>query len=106
MKNNGKLASDFKNDHWCYEHAIATYALGEALILTRAFGENIAQLEEAVLASGQFLINSQHTGGGWDYGYSEDSQRGGDLSIVGWHLQALKACKQSGLEFENLRSCA
>ena len=106
MKNNGKLASDFKNEHWCYEHAIATYALGEALILTRAFGENIAQLEEAVLASGQFLINSQHTGGGWDYGYSEDSQRGGDLSIVGWHLQALKACKQSGLEFKNLRSCA
>lgn len=106
MKNNGKLASDFKNDHWCYEHAIATYALGEALILTRAFGENIAQLQEAVLASGQFLINSQHTGGGWDYGYSEDSQRGGDLSIVGWHLQALKACKQTGLDFKNLRTCA
>jgi len=106
MKNNGKMATDFKDDHWCYEHAIATYALGEALILTRAFDEHLFQLEEAVQASGQFLINSQHRGGGWDYAYREDSQRGGDLSIVGWHLQALKACKHTGLEFKNLRNCA
>jgi hypothetical protein len=70
MKNNGKLATDLKDDHWCYEHAIATYALAEAYTLcTKSFGENINQLEEAVQASGQFLINSQHSGGGWDYGH-------------------------------------
>ncbi|MFT6239944.1 MAG: hypothetical protein ACJAQT_002027 [Akkermansiaceae bacterium] len=104
MKNNGKLATDLKDDHWCYEHAIATYALAEAYTLcTKSFGENINQLEEAVQASGQFLINSQHSGGGWDYAYSEDSARGGDVSIVGWHLQALKACKLTGLDFKNLR---
>ncbi len=107
MKNNGKLASDFKNKHWPYEHAIATYALAEAYTLcVKSFGENIYQLEEAVQTSGQFLINSQHQSGGWDYAYSEDSTRGGDVSIVGWHLQALKACQLSGLEFKNLRkSC-
>jgi len=107
MKNNGKLATDFKDNHWCYEHAIAVYALAEAYTLcVKSFGENIHQLEEAVLASGQFMINSQHQGGGWDYGYSEDSGRGGDTSIVGWHLQALKACKYTGLDFKNITSCS
>jgi len=106
MKNNGKMATDFKDNHWCYEHAIAVYALAEGYTLcVKSFGENIDQLEEAVQASGQFLINSQHTGGGWDYAYSEDSARGGDVSIVGWHLQALKAMKFTGLDFKNLTRC-
>lgn len=106
LKNKGKLATDFKDDHWCYEHAIATYALAEAYTLcVRSFGENIPQLREAIESSGQFLINSQHQGGGWDYAYREDSGRGGDVSIVGWHLQALKACKLTGLDFSNLTRC-
>ena len=106
MKNNGKLGSDFKDNHWCYEHAIATYALAEAYTLcVKGFHENIVQLDEAVQASGQFLINSQHQGGGWDYAYIEDSGRGGDVSIVGWHLQALKACKYTGLDFSNMSRC-
>jgi len=106
MKNNGKLATDFKDNHWCYEHSIAVYALAEAYTLcVKSFGENINQLEDAVMASGQFMINSQHKEGGWDYAYSEDSGRGGDVSIVGWHLQALKACKYTGLDFANLPRC-
>ena len=106
MKNNGKLAVDFKDNHWPYEHSIATYALAEAYTLcVKSFGENLENLEEAVQASGQFLINSQHKGGGWDYSYSEDSGRGGDTSIVGWHLQALKACKFTGLDFKNMTKC-
>jgi len=106
LKNNGKLATDLKDDHWCYEHAIATYALAEAYTLcVVSFKENMPQLKESVMASGQFLINSQHQGGGWDYAYSEDSSRGGDVSIVGWHLQALKACKLTGLDFANLKRC-
>ncbi|MDB4353670.1 hypothetical protein N9Z02_00020 [Akkermansiaceae bacterium] len=103
MKNNGKLADDFKDDHWCYEHSIAVYALAEAYTLcVKSFGENIPNLEEAVQASGQFMINSQHKGGGWEYAYKEDNSRGGDTSIVGWHLQALKACKHTGLDFKNI----
>ena len=92
MKNKGKLGTDFKDNHWCYEHAIAVYAIAEAYTLCqKSFGENIPNLPEAVQASSQFLINSQHQKGGWDYAYSEDSGRGGDLSIVGWHLQALQS---------------
>ena len=103
MKNKGKLGTDFKDNHWCYEHGIAVYAIAEAYTLCqKSFGENIPNLPEAVQASTQFLINSQHQGGGWDYAYSEDSGRGGDLSIVGWHLQALKAADHTGLELKNL----
>ena len=106
MKNNGKLAKDFKANHWCYEHAIGVYALAEAYTLcVKSFGENINQLEDAVMASGQFLINSQAKNGGWAYAYVEE---GGhvDTSIVGWQLQALKACKFTGLDFKNLKRCA
>lgn len=45
LKNDGKLASDLQDNHWCYEHAIATYALAEAYTLcVKSFGENIPQL--------------------------------------------------------------
>ena len=105
MKNNGKLADDFKAKSWCYEHAIAVYALAEAYTLcVKSFGENINQLEDAVMASGQFLINSQHSNGGWAYSYVEEGGHT-DTSIVGWQLQALKACKYTGLDFANLRNC-
>ena len=103
MKNKGKLGTDFKDNHWCYEHAIAVYAIAEAYTLCqKSFGESIPNLPEAVQASTQFLINSQHQKGGWEYAYSEDNGRGGDLSIVAWHLQALKAAKHTGLELKNL----
>ncbi|MDB4652851.1 terpene cyclase/mutase family protein [Akkermansiaceae bacterium] len=105
MKNNGKLATDFKAKSWCYEHAIAVYALAEAYTLcVKSFGENITQLEDAVMASGQFLINSQATNGGWAYSYVEEGGHT-DTSIVGWQLQAIKACKFTGLDFANLRRC-
>lgn len=107
MKNNGKLADDFKDSHWCYDHAIAVYALAEAYTLcVKSFGENIPKLEEAVLKAGQFMINSQHQSGAWEYNYAEDNKRGGDTSIVGWHLQALKACKHTDLGFRNISSCS
>ena len=107
MKNNGKLADDFKDDHWCYEHGIAVYALAEAYTLcVKSFSENIPNLEDAVQASGQFMINSQHQGGGWEYAYKEDNTRGGDTSIVGWHVQALKALKHTKIEFKNMSKCS
>jgi len=106
IANNGKLADDLKDNHWCYEHAIAVYALAEAYTLcVKSFGENIPNLEQAVMDSGQFLINNQHSSGGWEYAYDESNKRGGDTSIVGWHMQALKACKFTGLDFANLKKC-
>ena len=103
QQNNGRLTANRDTHQIPYEEAIATYALAEALGMCRNM--NIPQLEETVRNSGQFLIDQQHRSGGWDYGYAEDSARGGDLSITGWHVQALHACGSSGIDFKKRTAC-
>lgn len=99
------------NKQLCYEHAINTYALAEATTLWRMrkqqFGViDIPDLEAVTRRAGQLIIDNQTAGGGWEYGYAETSNRGGgDLSITAWQLQALKACKLTGLDFRNLMPC-
>lgn len=103
VKNGGKLGSDFKDKHWTYEHAIATHALVEAYaICQKGFGEEIPKLKEMVESSGKFIIQNQHQGGGWDYDYSKDSARGGDVSQSSWHLLALRSCQLTDLEFSGI----
>jgi len=106
QKQNGKLASNLTDKTWCYEHAIATYALAEAYTLCSEFEIAIPKLQKTVLAAGNHIIDNQHDSGGWDYSYDTSSKRGGDTSITCWHLQALKACKTTGLTFSNLKSSA
>ena len=107
MQNNGKLIEPGgeKANSWVYEHGIATYALGEATTFCKQLGVNVPNLSEITQKAGQYIIDNQHKSGGWDYKYSEDSGRGGDLSVVAWQIQALKACKHTGLDFRNMRSC-
>ncbi len=97
MKNGGKMADDYKNKHWPYEHAIATYALGEAATFCIKLDINIPNLNEATKAAGDWILEHQHTSGSWDYGYDMSGKRGGDNSIALWHIQALKACKHTDL---------
>ncbi len=104
-KQDGRFSDPAAGRHWPYEQAIATYALAEAHTLCRAMNLNIPNLAETVQRAGQGLIDRQHESGGWDYDYEEDSSRGGDLSITAWHVQALKACKLSGIDFRNLSRC-
>ena len=106
QEQDGKLASNLTDKAWCYEHAIATYALAEAYTLCNEFGMMIPHLQKAVLAAGNHIIENQHDSGGWDYSYDTLSSRGGDTSITCWHLQALKACKTTGLTFINLNNTA
>ena len=107
MKNHGKLIPKGaqKDNHWVYEHAIATYALGESTTFCKQLGITIPNLPEITQKAGQYIIDNQHKSGGWDYGYSESSKRGGDLSVTAWHIQALKACHHTGLDFRNMRRC-
>ena len=105
-KNSGKLATNTDDNHWCYEHAIATYALAEAYSLCKEFKLPMPGLEKAVTTAGNHIINNQHPSGGWDYAYDTTGKRGGDTSIVCWHLQALKACKMTDLEFKDIEKCA
>jgi len=95
MKNKGKMASDFKG-HWAYEHGIATYALGESATFCRKLGINIPNLDKATKMAGNWILEHQDKNGSWAYKYEKT---GGhyDNSVGFWQLQALKACKHTGL---------
>ena len=101
----GVLSSSGEKNHLPYEHAIATQALAEALILSQNESQVVPDLRETVLKAGQFIISNQHESGGWDYGYDESGSRGGDLSISSWQINALAACRMSGVPMKNLTSC-
>ena len=77
-KNKGRMATNFQNKHWPYEHALATYALAEALSFAKVFHYNLPGHHQAVQASGQWIIDNQHRSGGWDYSYDEAGGRGGE----------------------------
>lgn len=104
MKNNGRLAQDYNDMHWCYEHAIATYALAEAYTFCNKLNIPIPNLKEVVEKAGNFIIDNQSSSGAWAYFYKGESA--GDSSIACWHLQALKACNHTGLKFEKIRRVA
>lgn len=99
-KNDGRIAANFADKHWPYEHSIATYALAEAWTLSNGFNvaKQIPGFQEAVTKAGVFILENQHESGSWDYAYDTQGSRGGDNSIGGWHIQAMKACKLTGFD--------
>ncbi|MCW1885078.1 terpene cyclase/mutase family protein [Luteolibacter flavescens] len=101
MQNEGKMASNFSGNSWVYEHAIATYALSEALTFSRGLQFPVPNLEEAVLNGATLIVNGQTAAGSWDYHYKAESDRN-DLSVAGWQMQALKAAKASGVKIKDL----
>jgi hypothetical protein len=72
-----------------YEHGIATYALGEAYILTRE--PKVAEVFKTAVGK---IVYGQSPDGGWSYGFSKGK---GDTSVSGWQVQSLKVAKLSGL---------
>ncbi len=103
-KNSGKLATNLNDRHWPYEHAIATYALAEAFSFGGKNGFGIPRHKEGLTQATNLIIENQHSSGGWDYAYDISGNRGGDLSIVAWHIQALKASKVTGIEFPSMKA--
>lgn len=107
LKHEGKLTTDPTAKHWPYEHAIATYALAEATTFCNGLAIEIPNLKEITQKAGQIIINNQNPKtGGWEYAYDTSSSRGGDLSITAWQVQALKACRHTGMEFKGLIASA
>jgi hypothetical protein len=106
MKNNGLMGADPKSQPFCYEHAIATYALAEAATLCQGFKWPLLKHLEAITQkAGQIIIDSQNKNGGWAYQYAMDDGHT-DLSIVGWQLQALKACSHvTSVKFNGMADC-
>jgi hypothetical protein len=104
MQNNGRLASNYTENSWPYEHAIATYALGEALTFCKELKLDIPNLPQVTEMAGQFIIDNQNKNGGWAYLYATE---GGhvDSSVTGWQIQALKACSHTNIKFKGMTSC-
>ncbi|MES2920497.1 MAG: prenyltransferase/squalene oxidase repeat-containing protein [Verrucomicrobiota bacterium] len=103
-KNGGKMASNFTENGWCYEHAIATYALGEAATFCKELKIEVPSLMEVTEKAGQFIIDNQHENGGWSYLYAKTKGHA-DVSVAGWQLQALKACSHTGIKFKGMTGC-
>jgi hypothetical protein len=98
---NGRLVEGDQNT---YGHAVVAYALAEAYSLTK-----IPMVETAMNSMVETLVSGQNSVGGYNYAHKNDilaaaSQKpnavGGvprtDLSLSGWHFQALKAAFAAG----------
>lgn len=66
-------------------------------IISEAYGmTRIPKLKTAMERGVELILKGQQGKGGWDYGYAKGTRR--DTSIVGWHIQALKAAYLAGAE--------
>ena len=106
MKNDGKLSGSMAANAGPYEHAIATYALAEATTFCKQIAYEIPSLTEVTEKAGQYIIDNQHESGGWAYGYSRADNAHNDSSVVGWQLQALKACSHIDIKFRGMDTSA
>jgi len=90
QKTDGSLGGNASHYAFMYCHAMALFALGEALALTG--DERLRPVVEKAVA---FTIECQDpVGGGWRYLPKE----AGDTSQLGWQLLALKSAEYAGVE--------
>lgn len=75
-----------------YSHGIASYALGEAYILT---GD--PAIRAPFVSAIKTIIKAQNNDGGWVYGMNGGSGES-DTSVSGWQIQALKSAYLAGLD--------
>lgn len=104
MSNDGRIASNLSVNHWPYEHAIATYALAEAVTFCKEIRFNVPSLTEVTAKAGQIIIDNQNDNGGWAYLYAKSAGHT-DVSVTGWQIQALKACNHTGIRFRGMTAC-
>lgn len=81
---------------WVYDHGIATYALAESYTFCSKLNINIPDLKKVTQEAGDLVMEGQAESGSWNYKYSP-SPTSGDNSVGFWQIQAMKACKHTGL---------
>jgi hypothetical protein len=102
MKNDGKMGAEASAQPFCYEHAIATYALAEATTLCKDLNwPQFPALKEITQKAGQFILDHQHENGGWSYAYLTKAGHTDD-SVVGWQMQALQASSHTEIKFRGM----
>ena len=84
---------------WVYEHGIATYALAEAYTFCKSLDIEIPELDKVTKGAAEVIIDGQGDSGGWVYKFEPTNS--GDNSVGFWQIQALKACKHTGLISES-----
>ncbi len=72
-----------------YTHAIATIAVADAFAMTQD-----RALEKPLELAHQYILNAQHSAGGWRY---RPNSRG-DMLVTGWQVLALKSLERCGIE--------
>ena len=96
MKNDCRLTNKGPESiQWVYDHAIATYALAESYTFCSKLGIDFPGLDTVTRKAGDMILQGQGDSGGWVYQYA--STDSGDNSVGFWQIQALKACKHTGL---------
>ena len=92
QKKDGDLCAGNEGNARMYSHGIATIALCEAFALT-----DDPKLREPAQKAINFIAQAQHKSGGWRY----QPRQGGDTSVVGWQVMALKSGQMAGLQVPN-----
>ena len=96
LKNNGRLSNkDAASIQWVYDHGIATYALAESSTFCSKLDIEMPDLDNVTKKAGDLIMQGQGDSGGWVYKF--ESTNSGDNSVGFWQIQALKACKHTGL---------
>jgi hypothetical protein len=93
--NDGYLGQQGENS-LAYAHGICTYALAEARAITLD-----KRISPVVKECVRIIIEGQGPSGGWVYQYTRTA--GGDTSVSGWQIQALKAAYLAGVKVRGLR---
>jgi hypothetical protein len=86
----GQGAFGAQGENYLYNHALATLAVSEALVMSGG-----RRLRESLEAAVAFSASSQQSGGGWDY--TARSTGRNDLSITGWQVMALRSAANAGV---------
>lgn len=96
LKEDGRLTNKADNNiQWVYDHGIATYALAEAYTFCSKLNIKIPDLDKVTEKAGERIMKGQAASGGWHYRFGQAP--GGDNSVGFWQIQAMKACKHTGL---------
>jgi hypothetical protein len=90
------MGSAVESQFFMYEHAIAAFALAEACAVRKATGQKPDErIDRSARMAIQFIADQQHDDGGWRY--TTNKSEGGDTSVSGWAMLALKSALEAGL---------
>jgi hypothetical protein len=86
-----------RHRHFMYEHGIGAFALAEANAVGVSTRPGTATpYREATENALRYIQRIQHNDGGWRY--TESKAEGGDISVTGWQVLALKSGKEARLD--------